>query len=179
MEESWIRFLKEGNDIYNYMVNNFKEMFEDETHIKHFEIREGIYLFFEDIEEIMNKYGKNIHNQLLYFIENEIKYNILFNKSNWKPFRKSDCPTEMYLGYKKLFKYNNYYFQLAIDKYCDIDNCYCYKYNNCNCFKSKINPHFILTFYASVDTIINKIKPYDDIIILENNIMSEREWNYK
>ena len=171
MDAFWDRFLEEGDKLFNYMINNFKEMFEDETHIRHFIIRDGFYGCIEDKEKLMNNYQDNIQKELIEFIKKEYEEESLFDKTNWKPFRDSYYLSEMYFGYKKLFKFKHYYFQLAIDIECDIDNCrYCV---------TQYIPHFVAALYGWIDDTTDKLQPYKKVTILSDNIMPKNHWLYK
>jgi hypothetical protein len=139
----WPKFLKRGNELFDYMIHNFDSMFLNDTLVKHLEVREaGCY----DIggKEVEEKYRDEIQKQLVPWIMNEYKNEDLFVKEYWMPFRDSYTITDMYLGYRTLFKFkpptadiqeesaipalnNNgtrtYYFQLSIDECCDKDYC--------------------------------------------------------
>ncbi len=56
MNYDWIRFLEKGDKLFNYMINNFDDMFDNNI-IKHFDIRdEAIYdLGSKDIKEKLLK----------------------------------------------------------------------------------------------------------------------------
>lgn len=56
------------------MINNFDSMFEDETHIKHFEIRDGFYGS-DIIKQINIKYKREIEQELIQFIKKSLKKN--------------------------------------------------------------------------------------------------------
>jgi hypothetical protein len=77
----------------------------------------------------------------------------------------------MVLGYRKMFQYKQYYFQLAIDARCGI----CI---NCNyCKKEEYNKHFILALYGWKDDDHDKLQPDDAIVIPNDNIMPDYYWN--
>lgn len=64
--------------------------------------------------------------ELIPWIKNEHKENRLFDKTLWKPFRDHYHLHEMYYGYRRLFKYKHYYFQLVMETGCILDYCnYC------------------------------------------------------
>ncbi len=167
----WERFLKEGDILFNYMINNFEDMFDGDT-IKHFDIK---YQNIHDYGTIEIKTNYNIYIQLdlIIWIRNEINCNNLFNNNNWKPFRDNYHLTSMYLGYKYLFKFKQYYFQLIIESDCNY-------YNNCiyciNINKNTI--HFELVLYGWKDDDSSILKPYNRIV-LYNNIMPEIDWKQK
>ena len=78
----------------------------------------------------------------------------------------------MYYGYRYLFQYKNYYFQLVMESCCITDNCkYCNEEN-----EDENSSHFKLDPFAFIDPISNKLKPYNDVILV-NNMMPEIQWN--
>ncbi len=171
----WNSFIKEGDILFDYMINNFKTMFNN-NNIKHFNIRDGIYGFIYDVDEIYNKYKNDIEKELIEWIYNELNENRLYNNILWKPFRDQQCLSHMYYGYRHLFTYNQYIFQLTIEKYCELSECiYCnnnkekifYNYNN----NSK---HFSLASYGINEN--NIVQPYDRKIV---DIIPDYEWKYK
>lgn len=176
MSHYWERFLKEGDELFNYMINNFEKMFEDNMHINHFEIRDGFYASDKSKELIdINYYNNEIEKDLIIFIRKEVKTKSLFNKSNWKPFRFNMRISEMYYSYNKLFKFKKYYFQLSIDQYCEINNCKCHENNENN--EDNCNPHFMIALYGWKDDISNIMLPYNNIFDNCNNIIPDSHWN--
>ena len=99
----WSKFLLQADELYNYMINNFDTMFEGISIIKHFEIREGYYLYITDLEELTSNYGEDIQKNLIPWIKKEKEENRLFDKTLWKPFRDQEYLSFMYYGYRKLF----------------------------------------------------------------------------
>lgn len=171
MSHFWERFLKEGDELFNYMVNNFEKMFENDTHIRHYRVREGIYSNVSEIDIIEKLYNNDIEKECIEFIRNELKNKLLFDKLNWKPFRDSYYLSEMYFGYKKLFKFKQYYFQLGIEDECENSNC---KY----CINIRI-PHFVAALYGWKDNMSNKLQPYKYVEIPKDNIIPEWDWSRK
>jgi hypothetical protein len=163
----WNNFLIEGDEWYNYMTNNYNTMFNNNK-IKHMDIRYD-YIYDYGTTEIKEKYIDDIEDKLYKWIKQELESNKLFIKEQWKPFRDKYILTYMYLGYKTLFKYNNYYFQLIIDNYCNIDECiYCNSMDN--------NIHFGLSLYGWEEDGIDLLQPYNTINIPVDNIMPEMHW---
>jgi hypothetical protein len=171
MKLNWNTFLEEGNELFNYMTNNFKSMFKNNM-ITHFKVIDGIYPSIDKDDIIINTHINNIEKELINFIKKESESKLLFDKTNWKPFRDKLSLTTMYLGYKKLLYFKQYYFQLGIDHYCEIDNC---EY----CINTRILPHFVLALYGWKDNTSNRLQPYEYVEIPEDNIMPEWDWNRK
>jgi hypothetical protein len=173
----WSSFLKEGDILYNYLINNFEELF-DGNKIKHFGFRDGIYLNTLNNDEMNTIYGKDIQLELIPWIRIELEENRLFKKELWKPFRDRWHFSEMYYGYRKLFQYKHYYFQLAMETCCNLDNCeYCDMYDEYYCDTN--SKHFKLALYGWKDDNSNMLQPHCKVEIPSDNIMIENHWTYQ
>jgi len=125
-EPCWDRFLIEGDESFDFMRHNFESMFDGESRIKQFEIRYDVSCKGYTTDEIYKEHGKDIEQELISWIRAEYESNRLFDKEKWKPFRDYYLFTHMYLGYRNIFQYKQYIFQLAVDWYCTTDGCvYC------------------------------------------------------
>ena len=82
----WDRFLIEGKELFEYMKNNFDNMFDGDAKIKHFEIRDEICYDYGS-QELNQVFGKEIQKQLVPWIKREFEDNRLFNNTLWRPFR--------------------------------------------------------------------------------------------
>jgi hypothetical protein len=174
----WHVFVEEGEKLYNYLINNYNKML-DKDNIPHFYIRNWYY-YIEDIDNIYESYGEDIEKELLTWIQNEYKENRLFNRELWKPFRGNHTSYEMFNGYRKLFQYKHYYFQLGIEPRCenDDDKCiYCIDYSNRS--RVQIIPHFYLALYGWKKDNSDMLQPYEKVKIPLDNIMPERDWKLK
>ncbi len=171
MEIYWKEHLKEGEILYEYLINNFNNMFDGYI-IKHFNIRYVSTLNIPYINDIKQRYINSIQKELIDWINIELKNGSLFIKNNWKVFRDRHLIDLMYLGYNKLFKYKYYYFQLVIENdIWDHDN-------ECEYCKNKDSLiHFELALYGWKDEQFEKIQPVNDYIIMSDNIMPENDWN--
>ncbi len=164
---SWDEVIKEGDELFNYMIRNFENMFDKDS-IKHFNIIPGLYTSFSHTEEISEKYGQDIQKNLAIWLRKEFENNNLFEKTNWKPFRDPSMYSCIYMGYRKFFVYNDCYFQVAIEPEC----------SDCSYCDNNENPiHFELVYYGYKEN--NTLQPYGYIKILENDIISEDFWNIK
>jgi hypothetical protein len=111
--ESWVKFLAKGNILLKYMTTNFNTMICEDT-IKQFDIGKGILWYESDkIDEIKKTYGTDIQKELVQWIKNE--GDVIFQPSMWKSTRDQDDPFAIFLGYRKIFQYKQYYFQLMVD----------------------------------------------------------------
>ncbi len=173
----WSKFLLQADELYNYMINNFDTMFEVNSIIKHFEIREGYYLYITDLEELTSTYGEDIQKNLIPWIKKEKEENRLFDKTLWKPFRDQEYLSFMYYGYRKLFQYKHYYFQLVMESECIDENCkYCIAACTVNPSSIVLNQHFGLALYGWKAKDSDMLQQNTDVKIQDDNMMAERHW---
>jgi hypothetical protein len=110
----WSGYLQEGAKRFNYMIAHFEEMFESETTIKDFYVNPLTALLFSYEDEHNIVHVKEIQRQLILWIRNELSENRLFDANYWKPFQDWISRNEIYMGYRKMFVFNNTYFQLVM-----------------------------------------------------------------
>lgn len=155
------------------MIHNFNEMFDGESKIKHFDIgisTIGLDCYADDIKE---KYNDEIQKELILWIKKEVDANKLFQEKNWKPFRDPWLLTDMFLGYKKMFRYDKYYLQLSLLIDCELD------YDICTyCNTDGDRTHFALTLHGWKDDEDVKLQPYNYYNILDDNLVPESVWMY-
>ena len=151
------------------MIHHYDDMFDGDN-IKHFNIWYSSWWMYSYVDDVKIECEQNIQSELVPWIRNEFENKWLFEPNNWKPFRDADSYIYMTLGYKKLFVYKQYYFQLQIEAEC-ADCIHCERNDN--------PIHFELGVYGWKDTHSNKVLPYNDVIVLPENFMSEFEWNRK
>lgn len=150
--DTWKRFVKEGDILYNYMMLNFNHMVREES-ITHFDIVYGRYCVMDDTDEIKNKYISEIQKKLILWIHNQGKD--LFDYNNWIPFRDEYVLTTMFLGYRKMFIYKKYVFQLSLVTKCK-------------------SIHFVASLYGWLEN--NILQPDDFFTLPEDNIIPEKIW---
>ena len=156
--------MKDGNKMYNYMVNNFNDMVNDKS-IRHFNVGYALPHVMDYADEINEKYNNDIQLELIPWIKKEFDSEALFEYTNWMPFRDRYVMTEMFLGYRKLFIYKKYIFQLSLISDCD------YKDICDNCKNGISDIHFVASLYGWKDNKDNnKIKPYENFTIEDNSI---------
>ena len=171
MTYKWEEFLIQGDILYNYMINNFENMFDSDKIIKHFHIRPGLFeIGWYDADEINEKYGDDIQKELIPWIRKEFETNRLFDKNKWKPFRDQDAFVDMYLGYRIMFPYKHYYFQLAIDDFCG-DCIYCKNNEN--------RTHFQLSLWGWKEENKERLQPDDNFLVSPDNIIPDWYWEIK
>jgi hypothetical protein len=190
----WDRFLVEGELLFQYMKDNFNNMFEGDAKIKHFNIRNEM-CYDHGSHELNQVFGKEIQKELVPWIKKELEDNRLFNNTLWKPFRDIYTLHDMYLGYRKLFLFRpnydsypdllesnilrpeinikgTYYFQLSIDAECYEDICM-----DCdNDITNMYNKHFELVLYNWIDDKTNKLYFNKFGPILSDNLMPQMSW---
>lgn len=168
----WDEFLTEGDRMFEYMIQNFNTMINTTNmYVKHFTIRyEGVHDL--GTKEISKTYDDEIQKELIPWIQNEYKSGRLFTKSLWKPFRDSYTLIDMYLGYRILFIFKHYVFQLSMDEDCIPEEC---KY----CDGNEIHIHFELVLWGWKDTCDDYLKPYDMFHIPSDKYMPEKQWSMK
>jgi hypothetical protein len=178
-DETYECYLPQGATLYKYMVDNFESMFDGGT-VKHFCITEKHRRDYEDvIGELMYTHNEDIQKQLVHWIHNEYLIGNLTVENNWKPFCELEYETTYFMGYRKMFKYKQYYFQLALISYCDKYD-YCDNLRNCiYCTQETNRNHFELNLYGWVDETNNKLQPDNWVVIPENNMMPRPYWNSK
>lgn len=134
----WIRYIQEGKLFFSTMLHNLNFMFDRETTIKHFDIQPAGYGV--DVDELKEVYGNEIQKELIPWIKKEYEEKRLTNYIYWKTFRGAEYH-DIYLGYRKMFQYNQCLYQLALSSYCG--NCiYCKRGEN--------RTHFELVYYNTI-----------------------------
>lgn len=173
----WKRFLQEGAQYFMYMTHNYESMIDGEVRIPHFTIHPDINCERYDTYEIKKIYGDEIQKELICWLNNEMKAMRLFDTSNWKPFRDTIHLMYFYLGYRKLFYFKEYYFQIGIDK-CYEDVCNDCKNDTQTNHKNTI--HFELSVFGIKNKFNNSIFTYlDKTINLPDDNIPDFYWNLK
>jgi hypothetical protein len=169
------RFEEEGDILFKYMLQDFDNMFDGKNKIKHFDIISGVNDLRTYVCHIKKQYRKDIERDLIQWIQKEFENNDLFQPTNWRPFREQFIFTSMFLGYRKMFQYNQYMFQLSLSDWCQ-DCC------SCNYCKEDIDDkeciHFYLAFYGWKDDNNTKLQPYNHPDLSEENRLPESFWMY-
>ena len=124
---NWETLAKDGDELFEYLINNYEKMLDGEDKVKHFNIDKAKHFnidngdYLEDcVIEIKETYSDELQKELAPWIKNEFQKNELFKIENWKPFRDCDLYLSfIYLGYRKMFQFKHYIFQLAISFGCE------------------------------------------------------------
>lgn len=171
-QREWQKKVEEAERSYNYMITNYKNMFDGDI-IKHFDIRYVSNLAWGRADDLKDECGDDIHKEALQWIRNEHESGRrLFGRINWKPFLDNWTFNDVYLGYRKLFIYKNYYFQLGVTygMYDDEPDCkYCKNRDNVT--------HFELRLYGWKDEKSEMIQPGNKFTSIPDNLMPELDWN--
>jgi hypothetical protein len=77
----------------------------------------------------------------------------------------------MFLGYRKLFQFKHYYFQLTISSSCENITSVC-KY----CEKEDYGRHFGVALYGWRDISHMNLQPVNVLHILDDNLIPEKRW---
>jgi hypothetical protein len=174
MRYPWDKFIIKGDALYNTLISRF-DLFFDGNRIKHLTIIDGLYPYIKDTTEMTNTMTDDIEKELFPWIMNEYKEGRLFDKTLWRPFRNYIMPVTIYHAYKKLFKYKEYIFQVAVEEYCELDECaYCSPEYIIR--KDEDSPHFSLALYGWREDNSNILKPYNKIEIPDDDMMPAIQW---
>ena len=175
---SWDRLVLEGETLYTYMINNYDKMFDGEKTIKHFGIAIGSIGFGDYVNEIKEKYHTDIQNELIPWIKKEIESNNLFQNKNWNTFRDPDILVWMFLGYRKMFQYKQYIFQLSLDASCGYEfaDVFCKYCSNKEYNSGEDTARFLLVFYGWKDEKYENLQPEDFLTISDDYLMPESFW---
>ena len=169
--DTWKRFVEEGDILYNHMIKNFNNMIDGDS-IKHFDVEFGPYHTIKYISDIKEKYFYDIHKEIIPWIKKEFDSKFLFEYNNWIPFRDQDAMVDMLLGYRKMFQFKQYIFQLTMRSECDNEEC-----NNCKIGESRITKHFGVALYGWKEG--NIIQPDEIFTLSEDNIMPDKYWYWE
>lgn len=109
-----------------YMTDHLSQMVGDTT-IPHFYIRSDESCDPLNLQELNQRIRDKIQQELIPWIHNEHSAGRLFDPTLWKPFSDAHTYVDMYMGYRPLFRYAHYMFQLAIENGCsphiDCEDC--------------------------------------------------------
>jgi len=164
----WNDFLEEGDESLQYMLDYFPYMLDAHS-IRHFDIQDVSYTMKVEVNTIKELYMKEMESALIPWIMAEYKENRLMEKSQWKPFRNRifiDC---MYLGYRRLFPFKHYYFQLTIESGCRCEDCL-------HSSTPDYAAHFELALYGWTEDNCTFVQPDNKVTIGDDHQMPEEDW---
>ena len=149
------RFIREGEELYQFLIENFDTMFNKDNTLIFVDIR-----YFSDscqdyLKDIHTNDSDDIKREYSVWLLQEKNSGRLFDRANWQIYRNRDVFTDMYLGYRILFIYKQYYFQVSYDFY-----------------------FFALGLYGWKDKQIEALQPDNLAIILSDQYISDRNWYY-
>ncbi len=168
----WDKFLLEGDILFKYMLRDFKSMINGHV-IKDFEIEDSINRISIDIDVNNEFYKNDIQTLLISWIQKEYESGRFFEKKLWRPVRDWQCLSFYGLGYKILFQYKNYYFQLCIDSYEFIKQ---YEFDNKGINETN-SVYFSLAFFGWKNEESDRLQPGNKYCIPPDNAMPDVFWN--
>ena len=173
---NWRVLAEECDKLFEDFVPHYKNMLDGEDKIKHFCMKGRSWGLMEDVNEIREEIKDDIQRQLVPWIKNEFKYNDLTNIKRWRPVRDFYTLTYVFLGYKKLFQYKHYLFQLILLYECDDDDdtCIC-KY----CENKEHTPHFGVMLFGWRDINCDKLQPENRLTVFDDNMIPKSYWDFK
>ena len=95
MPREWEECIKEGESLYQYMMEHFEEMFNG-NEIKHFSIWYATWWMQSYYHNVKENCGKEIQEELITWIRKEKEIGRLNSLVFWKPFRDSDSFCDIY-----------------------------------------------------------------------------------
>ena len=111
------QLIRDAEELYDYLLNRIDTMFYPDKTLIFVNLSGFTYDINEHINDISQKHAEEIRVAFGKWLQYEIQSNTLFDRENWQIFRKLDLITYMYIGYRKLFVYQHYYFQVSYDFY--------------------------------------------------------------
>ena len=178
----WNKFLERGAILFDYMIHNYDTMIDTDTlTIKHFNIIYGFYWLVDYINDIKNVYSKDIQQELIPWIQHEFESGELVKSKNWKPFRDSYDPTDSLFGYRTMFHFKHYWFQLCMDWGCSVTDHQSGKQNAIcmHCIKGVYHSNFILALYGWKETGESELQPEAIFTIPEDHRIPESFWMHE
>jgi hypothetical protein len=172
MNAYWDRFLLEGKEIFNFMIQNYDQLVSNEQKLRHFFIRGDGWPSFKELNDPTKPFFYDVQVELIKWIRKEHSEMRLFDANLWKPFRDFYELDEMWFGYKKMFNYEGMYYQFAMQKGCE---------NYDTCLECAIDGndedyyHFELVRFEWLDPNTPHYDPFI-IISLPDEFMPEHKW---
>lgn len=166
----WVRFEKESDELYEYLITYFDNLFEPTGAIKYFDMRYTSHRTYDLYEGVHKECGKKVHKEIIPWIHEERRSGRLFDKKNWNPFQDQDLPTRMYYGYRKLFFFHDFfYFQLVLEKTGHMTA------------NHKVKPSIDLQvgIYGWKEKGNDYVQPYDSMMVGVDCMIPEKYWYRK
>ena len=136
------------------MLEHVESMFNEDHTLLFVDIRYFSDSCRDHVKDVTDTCGDDIIRAYSIWLLQE-KEKGLFNRDNWQIYRNRDEMTDMYIGYRTLFVYQQYYFQVSYDFY-----------------------FFALGLYRWKDESCEALQPDQRFVILSDHIMPERDWYY-
>ncbi len=168
----WEKCLQKYPIYFDGMTKNVETMLTRPFMDNYFIIHDSFFNDLDDVDDLKPKYYDTIIKKLIHWIKHEMK-EYFFEKENWKPFENYCSSRDMVIGYRKLFRYKKYYFQLAIDNLC------CENFFDCTqCQDMQYHSHFVLLYRGWMDKKHKKLQPkdYNYHVLLPDNTIPDKWW---
>ena len=121
----WDRFVEHGQYLFKRTTREYDTMLEGDSIVKHIGFRVSGYEHIDRkiLDTIVRENGEPIQRELVPWIRAQHKGHMLFSPINWKPVNDMYVFIDMYMGYRKVFRYQQYYFQLSLSEGCHCADC--------------------------------------------------------
>jgi hypothetical protein len=159
----WEKCVKQGKESFDYMVRNFSKMVKEDS-IPQFRIYYSDAFTKSFVEDISTLHGDEIEQLLIPWIRSE--WEDMTEHSMWRPFRDTYNRVHSYMGYRKLFKYKQYYFQVIIESYRDYEDA------------AEEDTHIELVLFGWKEDTDTMLQPSKRISILVDQLIPDAEWKY-
>lgn len=111
------RLIIDAEELYDYLLNRIHTMFYPDKTLIFVNLCGFTYATDEYIDSILNHDKDAIRLAFGTWLQQEIESNTLFDRELWQIFRKLENYAEIYICYRKLFIFKNYYFHVTYDFY--------------------------------------------------------------
>lgn len=168
MTDGTLVIKKDGEELYEYFIHHFDDLFEPTGAIRRFNMRYTWYDTMPFYEEVYKRCGKKVHREIILWIREEQRTGRLFDKKLWKPCLDQDSFHSIYYGYRKLFFFHDFfYFQLIIE------------HNNYDTTNREIKSCIVLQagLYGWKEKGTDSMKPHDTIIMEKDMMIPDRYWS--
>ena len=163
---SWEELLGESDQLFDYLCHHFHDLFDEKNNIKHFDMRPSSAIMMGYYEEVNEQYGSDVHDAIIPWIHEEYRNGRLTCKEYWKIYRVPYQYNSIYYGYRKLFLFDKYYFQLTLanDKNM-IDGIFTHYV----CFE-------VALYGWKNDNVELTSQPYNTVSILDDMMIPIKDW---
>lgn len=169
----WDRFVEDGQCLFHRMTCEYDTMLEGDSIVKHVGFRVSGYGHIDSkiLDTIKQEHGEQIQKELVPWIRSQHRGHMLFSPINWKPVNDMYVLHDMYMGYRKVFRYQQYYFQLSLS-----EGCHCV---DCLTRRNGIPIRFEVALLGWKDDTSDKLQPNNKMLIPASNLLPYSFWKWK